>query len=279
MPLIDLISEVSGNNGIVQARYGLMLFNRHDRYIGRSIARYGEWCELELVLMKQLCRRGDVIVDAGANIGTHTLAFAQWVGAKGAVHAFEAQRLVYQMLCANAALNDIAYIDAHALALAESHTELVIPRQRFDIEANLGGVSLTTAGVGDRIAARPLDDILDPPGLRLLKIDVEGMERNVINGARGLIGRFRPYLYIENDRVALSKALIEAVFALDYRLFWHAIPLFNPNNFAADPDNIFAGVVSLNMLGVHNSVDLTVENLSEITDPAFHPWREKSGYT
>ena len=47
---------------------------------GRSLDLYGEWCEFEIVLMRQVIRLGDVVIDAGANIGTHTVAFANLVG-------------------------------------------------------------------------------------------------------------------------------------------------------------------------------------------------------
>jgi hypothetical protein len=66
----------------------------------------------------------------------------------------------------------------------------------------------------------------------LVKIDVERMEREVIEGVRALIERSRPFLYIENDRVEESAALISLIQDCGYRLWWHIPPLFNPDNFS-----------------------------------------------
>ena len=277
MSLPDLLSGTPGYNGLVKARHGWMVYNRNDSYIGRSVAKYGEWGELEFALLNQICGPGDNVVDVGANIGTHALALARTVGNTGLVYAFEPQRAMFHLLCANAALNGIEHMDTQPLALADRDGQLTVPPQRYDLEANFGGLSLTNDSTGVRVATRRLDDVIDPPRLRLIKADVEGMEQAVIEGARRLIHRHRPFLYLENDRIERSKALIESVFTLDYRLFWHITPLFNLANFAGDPEDVFQGIASFNMLGVHRSVDLQTETLAEITDSSHHPLMEARG--
>ena len=67
-----------GFNHLVEARHGYVLYNVNDRYIGRSVEHYGEWSPGETALFAQFCRPGHYVVDVGANIGTHTLAFAGW---------------------------------------------------------------------------------------------------------------------------------------------------------------------------------------------------------
>ncbi|MGB5440973.1 MAG: hypothetical protein WBN90_15155 [Gammaproteobacteria bacterium] len=74
-----LIDDNEHFNALVKARYGYMLFNRNDRYIGQSIARYGEWSEGEMVVFRKLLQTGDCVVEAGANIGSHTLGLATLV--------------------------------------------------------------------------------------------------------------------------------------------------------------------------------------------------------
>jgi hypothetical protein len=49
-----------------------MLYNHHDIYVGRSLDRYGEFSEGETELFTLYVKAGDVVVDAGANIGVHT---------------------------------------------------------------------------------------------------------------------------------------------------------------------------------------------------------------
>ena len=110
-------------------------------------------------------------------------------------------------------------------------------------------------------------DSLDLPVCHLIKIDVEGMEREVLQGAEQTIRRFRPVLYMENDRPEHSAALIRQVLDLGYRLYWHLPPLFNPQNYFGVAENVFGKIVSVNMLGLPASVPQEVHGLHEITDP------------
>ena len=65
----------------------------------------------------------------------------------------------------------------------------------------------------------------------------------------------------ENDRLEKSKDLIELIWSLNYRIYWHLPPLFNPDNFAGDTENIYPGIVSVNMLRLHNSVNMNLKGL------------------
>src|SRR4051812_36429006 len=64
---------------VKKVRHGLFMFNRNDRFIGSSLHHYGEWCESEITLLNGLLSPGDTVVDISANIGTHTVAFANAV--------------------------------------------------------------------------------------------------------------------------------------------------------------------------------------------------------
>jgi hypothetical protein len=76
-------------------------------------------------------------------------------------------------------------------------------------------------------------DSLDLPACHFVKADVEGMELSVLRGAEQTLRRHRPLLYVENDRQASSPALIEYLQSLEYDLYWHLPPLFNPRNHSA----------------------------------------------
>jgi len=90
-----------------------MMYLANDKFIGRrSLDAYGEFCELELYLLRQIIKPGMTVVEAGANIGTHTVAFAKAVGATGRVLTFEPQRTVFHMLCGNLALNGLSNVQA-----------------------------------------------------------------------------------------------------------------------------------------------------------------------
>ncbi len=247
-----------------------MLFNRNDAYVGRSIERYGEYSELELQFLAGAVVPGDVLIEVGANIGAHTIALAQKAGPAGRVLAFEPQRIVFQTLCANLALNSISNTFCFQSAASDREGQLSVPPVDYSRPANFGGLALTGAGQGEPVAARPLDSIGTLPRLRLIKIDVEGMEAAVIRGARNMILQHRPALYVENDRPDRSAELIELIGSLDYRMYWHRPPLFNPDNFFGEDENIFPNIISVNMLCLHRSQQ-QISGLREVTGTDYHP--------
>ena len=114
VPSIDLPCK---HVRIKHCRYGPMLYLANDLYVGRSLDRYGEWSEAEMELLRQVVRPGNVVLDIGANVGTHTIFLAQTVGPEGAVLAFEPQRMVFQILCANVALNGLPNVYTHHAAV------------------------------------------------------------------------------------------------------------------------------------------------------------------
>ncbi len=82
-----------------ECRHGQMLYIRNDIYIGRSLDLYSEFSEGEVILFRQLIKKGDVVIEAGANIGAHTIAIAKIIGPAGKIIAYEPQRFIFQILC------------------------------------------------------------------------------------------------------------------------------------------------------------------------------------
>lgn len=274
--MLKKIIEGEGYNRIVESRYGYILYNKNDIYVGRSFENYGEFSESEADLFRQICVHGDRVVDVGANIGAHTLVLARQVGQSGRVYAFEPQRVVFQTLCANMAINSIGNTECFQVAVSNEPGFVNIPDIRYDLEGNFGGFEIekfSQSGIKTKVVS--LDEILDVPTLKLIKIDVEGMELGVIKGAKETIRQHSPVLYIENDRTDRSKALIEEIRSLDYRMFWHRPPLFNPDNYANNPDNIFGGISSVNMLCLHKKLSLNLKGFDEVLDSNEHPIHKK----
>ena len=65
---------------VKRCKHGLFMYNRNDAFVGRGLDLYGEWCEFEIQRSGGFRQAGDTVIDAGANIGTHTVAFANFVG-------------------------------------------------------------------------------------------------------------------------------------------------------------------------------------------------------
>jgi len=222
---------MSGGNQLSLCRHGPMLHHENDAVIGRSLAYYGEYFESEVEVFRHYLKPGDVAIDAGANVGSHTLAMARMVGAGGKVIAFEPQRVVFQTLCANMALNDITWTDCHWMALTADDGDVFIPEIDLGVAANHGGVAVSHDGGGRRVAGRALDCVFEDSRLRLVKADVEGMELAVLLGGAETLRRCRPVLYLENDRLEHSATLLSVLRSMGYGCHWHLPRFHNPDNF------------------------------------------------
>lgn len=256
--------QTSGFNNLIKAKNGYTLYNKYDKYIGRSIELYGEFSEKEVALFKQVCKKNATVVEIGANIGTHTQAFSKMVGESGRVYAFEPQRIVFQTLCANLALNSILNVEAFAIALGDEEGFVLLPDIVYDKEGNFGGIEFDKFSTGRKIPKVKLDDFLKVDRVDFIKIDVEGMEKEVIDGSVSIIKRFKPILYVENDRREKSASLIETIKNLDYNIFLHNPTLFNPDNFAKNSENIFGKIVSKNLLCIHKDSKIKVDGFQAI---------------
>ena len=250
--------------GTKDCRHGKLTYLLNDAYIGRSLDVYGEYSEGEIDLFRQLLRPGDVAIDIGANIGALTVPMARLVQPDGAIVAFEPQRAIFEVLCNNLRLNGLANVQALRRAAGSTMGSIRVPPLDYRRTDNFGGVALGGAD-GEEVQLVTIDS-LNLPRLRLLKVDVEGMEHDVISGARATIARLKPAGYVENDRAENSRALISLLFEVGYRLWWHITPLFNPRNFFRHPRDVFGEVVSFNMLGFPRA-DAPSLALPEIMSP------------
>ena len=261
-------SDAGDFNELARCRDGPMLYNRNDIYIGASLRKYGEFSGEETALFRLIVQPGRTVLDVGANIGAHTIDLSRLVGAAGAVHAFEPQRLAFQLLCANVALNNRANVFTHQAAVGAASGTLRVPSLDPAIRNNYGGLSLLESQSGETVPLVTIDG-LDLGDCQFIKIDVEGMETEALRGAVKTIDRFRPILYVENDRQAQSAELIGLVQSFGYRLYWHLPPLYVPGNFRGDAENIFGKKVSVNMICIPTEIpQASLTNLREVTGPA-----------
>ncbi|MGG1946527.1 FkbM family methyltransferase [Trinickia sp. NRRL B-1857] len=259
---------------LVATRHGTMLANRFDEYVGQALIQYGEYAELETQLLLQCIGGPGTIVEVGANIGSQTVPLARAAKAVGAdVIAFEPQPFVFQNLCANLALNAMDNVTAWPFACAADAGTVWFASLDYRRTGNFGAVSALTEPLSDgiRVPCVRLDDMTQGRTVHLLKVDVEGFELQVLQGARDLIATQRPLLFVENDRVANSRALIEYLWAQRYRLCWHISPLFNPGNFRGEAQNRYPQLYSFNMLGVPRESSLVLQGFEEIVDATAHP--------
>lgn len=156
-----------------------------------------------LALFDQVLRRGDVMVDVGANLGLMTLHAARLVGSPGCVVALEPHPAYHARLVSHLALNGCDNVRALQVAAGAVRSSASI----YDFpEVNIGRSSLVIpesgAPAAATVAVDTLDAILAGAGVgrvRLLKVDVEGYEAQVLAGASGLLAQ-RPIVCMEVSR-------------------------------------------------------------------------------
>lgn len=128
---------------------------------------------------------GDVAVDVGAFIGDHTIAYLRAVGEKGTVYAFEPNPEAFECLVANC-----PQAKCHQLALgAESGTVEMVQNDN-------AGAMHTKRVQNGKIRCITLDS-LRLERLNFMKVDAEGDECKILQGAWQTIMRLRPVLVLE----------------------------------------------------------------------------------
>jgi len=237
-------------------RYGVISYFKNDSVIGASLREYGEWAQNEIDLLLNLIQPGDTVFDVGAFIGTHTLAFAQKVGQKGCVYSFEPNPFSYEILRLNITQNHLTNVICEKTAFSNTPTVLHFDPSTWD-ESNPGATSLldgqeattTAPPVFEKINVSCLDQ-LSLSNCGLIKIDVEGMESNILEGGINFINTHRPYIYTECLSVTNGAKYIPFMEKEKYVGFIHSVLAYSPQNFNNNPVNIFELAREVNILMV-----------------------------
>jgi len=152
--------------------------------------RHITWNRDEYAAFRAAVRAGDVVLEAGANVGAYTLLFAQWVGASGRVFAFEPDPIAFAGLTRHIALNAAGdRVTPVAAAVADGRDRVL----RLALGESSGVSRLARANEPaartSEVAALSIDQFCAEHRLapRLIKIDVEGAELAALRGARATV--------------------------------------------------------------------------------------------
>jgi len=188
-----------------------------------------DWSEPELRELQQFVRPGTVFIDAGANIGLYTLKAARLAGPEGIVVAVEPGTVAADRLAANVALNRFGKVHLVRKALSDRNGTAVLHHVSAggDLQAfSLLGDSATREG--EEVATVTLDALVEElklPRIDVIKMDVEGAEPMVVEGARRSLERWHPTILFEVNSAILHRrgertdACWDRLEALGYR-FW-----------------------------------------------------------
>ncbi len=166
----------------------------------------------EFKALKKLIHENDLVFDVGANIGLHSTMFGRWVGKNGIVYAFEPVPQTYDFLCETLALNKSRNVRPQNIGLLEKSG--VVQMNIFD-KAYSGWNSfgcptfdnISPIGKID-VATDTIDNFCNKNNIskiNFMKVDVEGFEKNVFNGAKQMLGNgMIDYLSFEISKIPLK---------------------------------------------------------------------------
>jgi FkbM family methyltransferase len=172
---------------------------------------YGHYHErYEADLVQRLLQGDDVFWDVGANIGYFTLVAATALNNRGRIVAFEPGKNAYARLAENLSLNPYSNIQTFAVAVTDREGEAVL-----HLSGDIADSSASLYAAGQTQARHEVcrtvsldhflrDEGLDPPDL--IKLDAEGAELAVLQGAQGLLADSPPLWLMEMEEKNLLAA-------------------------------------------------------------------------
>lgn len=219
-----------------------MYIPKADSVIGRSLRLYGEWAEHEISCISACIRTDGAILDIGANVGTHTLALSQR-HPECHVFSFEPSGLAFSLLSASAVFNSLENVSLFNVGCASEAGVRLLDVDYGEVDWNYGATSfvgrVAESGNVRPFSFVPLDRFSFGRPIVLAKIDVEGMELDVLKGAMGHLERDRPYVFFEVLKLADGFQCRALLKSLGYTCYWVSTSAYNPGNFNQNPDNIW----------------------------------------
>src|ERR1700722_6452221 len=217
---------------LASSNHGTMIVNRLDYRMVNAESGYGvgfqiletasfDPAEVKLAVELLAARRrhhgdGVLAVDCGANIGVHTIEWATAMTGWGSVLAIEAQERIYYALAGNIAINNCFNAIAVHGAVSSEGGIMKIPNPDYSVPSSFGSLELRQRN-GNEFIGQPIDyentvkvrklrlDEFGLPRVDLIKIDVEGMELEVLEGASEMIDQSRPIMLIEKIKADAGK--------------------------------------------------------------------------
>ncbi|WP_421738592.1 FkbM family methyltransferase [Caulobacter sp.] len=214
--------------------YGPVIVSRHDinqtNHLLKTGRAHGHDSTDMIAKLSVLKGPEPFVVDVGANFGLFSLGLASLLDGRGVYHCFEAQRILFNMIAGSVALNGYSNIFCHHIAVGEEAGAIEIPQFDYNSQLNFGSVEFgaqqrerlsqergSDPDKQEFVEMRTLDSY-NFPRVDILKVDVEGMEPQVLRGAEALIDAWRPLMLVEHLK-SDSQSLADQITAKNYKLY------------------------------------------------------------
>lgn len=226
------MSDFSLNNGVTtikRCKHGTFAFFNSDDPIGSCLKQYGEWADQELEFISPFLQPNFNVIDVGANIGTHTVWFSKKCS-QGYVHAIEPQFYIFEILNTNVLLNNAFNVKPYNAAVSNDYSSVRLlnlpPVSSSGI--NYGEFKLHDHEHGLETKCIKLDQFQN---IQFIKMDVEGHELSALASGDALLKREKPLIYIEFNSHSGNPELLDYLWSLGYKVYWHVYEKHNPNNY------------------------------------------------
>ncbi len=230
-PILDTILKTIGKN-IYAKLYDRKLYYDTKTDVGNKILFVGNFERAELSIINKLITKDSTIFDIGANIGTHSVPMAL-KASNGVVFSFEPAKKTYQFLLKN--IYNLKNIYPVLLAVSEKSGKATFHNASDNAYSGLNITGKKPIVDTENVLTISTDDFVHLQNINKLdfiKIDVEGHEQSVINGAMKTLANLRPKILIEicedEKNGVKPQTLIQQIIDAGYKPYtisgWKIIP-------------------------------------------------------
>ena len=199
---------------------GFSIFTFKNDAVGESISNGNIWEPHIVSFLKRNLNKNSVFIDIGSNYGWHSLIAA---GLCNKVYSFEPQSVIYNLQKMSIEKNNFDNIILYNKGLGNTSLSLNLSPINYDLDnLNIGDLSIGTGG--EKIDVITLDS-LSIDRVDLIKMDVQGYEKYVIEGAEKTIDNNRPIMIIEVEEFQLARFglsstdIFDKVTSLGYEIY------------------------------------------------------------
>jgi len=194
--------KLEDNMLLITCQGNKMYVDKRDQVIVPQLVNDGVHEKYQTELFRELVKPGMIVVDIGAYNGYYTLIAAELLEGRGWVYAFEPEPNNFQLLVKNIQINDYTNITAVRRALSNKNGKIRL----FIDRINLGSPSLAEENVEESVGFVEVEtvtldgffrDVVKDTRIDLLKMDAQGAEGLIVEGARKILKETNPKIIME----------------------------------------------------------------------------------